>query len=492
MQQYSLSRYVNVLCVFTVLLLAACSDEKPKRSAYPPPPQHRAEPDDVIARVGTEIITFSEVNSMLDRSVLLGLSPPEPGTPERERLMTELMHKAINANLIFLDAKYKGIDRLRSYVEDVTRFEDAVIASMYKSRVLIGSVQAGESEILHFYNTNADKETKLTEDFKLAIGSMIRQHKVDELEATLRQRLRRNVDVVINHRVLSTSYDNKRSDADIVATYKNHRVSWSQVKTAMLDKERGHSPSVSYIDDDQQRLERLEDFLDKAIMTLKGRAAGLHKDPEFIRRATEYRKVRLINEHRNGLMHSWNPSAHELQDYYFDNRDKIVIPPARQVQMVVVSSKEKAESIKTEIDNKEITFSEAAQQYSIDPDAERTMGDMGWVSRGSGYQQLEDYAFALEPGVVGEPIESPAGWHLVKVLDVRPARYNNLDHPPTRQRTFKAYMQDRFDKYVAYLRRHQFPVVVYAHELQQQLQKEKDLLVNSDQADQSLESGAGP
>ena len=135
---------------------------------------------------------------------------------------------------------------------------------------------------------------------------MIRQHKVDELEATLRQRLRRNVDVVINHRVLSASYDNKRSDADIVATYNNHRVSWSQVKTAMLDKEHGHSPSVSYIDDDQQRRERLEEFLDEAIMTLKGRAAGLERDPEFIRRATEYRKVRLINEHRNGLMHSWN------------------------------------------------------------------------------------------------------------------------------------------------------------------------------------------
>ena len=169
-----------------------------------------------------------------------------------------------------------------------------------------------------------------------------------------------------------------------------------------------------------------------------------------------------------------------------------MIPPVRMVQMVVVSSKEEAESIKAEIDKNEITFSEAAQKHSIDPDAERTKGDIGWVSRGSGYQQLEDHTFTLEPGVVGEPIESPAGWHLVKVLDVRPARYDNLDHPPTRQRTFKAYMQDRFDKYVDYLRRQQFPVVVYAHELQQQLQKEKDLLVNSGQADQSLESGAGP
>ena len=471
MPKYSLSRYFRVLCALAVVLLAACSDEKAQRSAYPPP-QHRAEPADVIARVGTQIITFSEIDSMLDRSVLLGLSPPEPGTPARERMMSELMHKAISANLIYLDAKQRGIDRLRSYVEDVTRFEDSLIASMYKSRILIGDVHASESEIVHFYNTNADKETELTDDFKLAIGSMIRQHKVDELEATLRQRLRRNVDVVINHRVLSSSYDNRRSDADIVATYNNHRVSWSQVKTSMLDTGPGHSQSIRYIDDDQQRRERLEEFLDEAIMTLKGRAAGLGRDPEFIRRATEYRKVRLINEHRNGLMHSWNPSAYELQNYYFDNRDEIMIPPARKVQMVVVSSKEEAENIKAEIDNNEIAFSEAAQKYSIDPDSERTKGDIGWVSRGSGYQQLEDHTFSLERGVIGEPIESPAGWHLVKVLDVRPARHDNLDHPQTRQRTFKAYMQERFDRYVEYLRQQKFPVVVYANELQQQLQKE--------------------
>jgi peptidyl-prolyl cis-trans isomerase C len=445
----------------------------------------------VIARVGTEVITFSDVSSMLDRSVLLGLTPPEPGTPARERLMAELLDKAINANLIYLDAKYKGIDRLRSYVGDVTRFEDTIIASMYKSRALIGDVRASESEILHFYNSHADTQGELTEDLKLAIGSMIRQHKVDELEATLRQRLRKNVDVVINHNVLSNSYDNKRSGADIVATYNNHRVYWSQVKSAMLDTEHGHSPAVFYIDDDQQRRERLEAFLDEAIMALKGRAVGLENDPEFIRRVSEYRKVRLINEHRNGLMHSWNPSAYELERYYFDNRDTLVIPAARKLQMVVVGSQDEAERIRAEIDNDQISFSEAAQRYSVDPDAEQTRGDIGWVSRGSGFPQLEDYAFALEIGVVGEPIESPAGWHLVRVLDIRPARHRNLDHPQTRQRTFKAYMQERFDEYVDYLSRNRFRVVVHEREFQQQLQHEKDLLATSDQTNPLAESDPG-
>ncbi|MGB5519801.1 MAG: peptidylprolyl isomerase [Gammaproteobacteria bacterium] len=468
MPQYLVGRYFKELVVSTVLLFAACSDQTPEQKPDPLPPQNAAEPDDVIARVGSEVITFSEVNKMLNDSALLGMSPPEPGSPEREQLMIELMDKAIAANLIYLDAKNNGIDRLRSYTEDVARFEDALIASLYKSRIMIGDIQVSESEIRHFYNTHANRETELSDDFKLAIGSMIRQHKMDELEATLRQRFRKDVVVAIKHKVLSADYDNKRSDADVVATYNHHRISWSQVKALMLDTERDRSPAAFYIENDADRHERLEHYLDEAIMALKGRAAGLENDPEYIRRAAAYRKVRLINEHRNGLIHRWNPAAYELRSYYFDNRDKIVTPPARKLQMVVVGSKEKADAIKAQIDNNEITLSEAAQQYSIDPDARRTLGDLGWVSRGSGYQQLEDVSFGLEPGAVGGPVESPAGWHLVMVLDVSPARYQNFDEEQTRQRSFKAYMQERFDDYVENLRQRQFEVVVYEGELQRQ------------------------
>jgi hypothetical protein len=54
------------------------------------------------------------------------------------------------------------------------------------------------------------------------------------------------------------------------------------------------------------------------------------------------------------------------------------------------------------------------------------------------------------------------------VLDVSPARYQNFDEEQTRQRSFKAYMQERFDDYAENLRQRQFEVVVYERELQRQ------------------------
>lgn len=477
MQQQSGYNLFNTALLCFILLLTACGDDKPKDKSGETSIREATEPD-VIARVGDEVITFSQLNTMLNSSAMVGLSIPALGTPERNQVMITLLDKAISANLIYLDAKAKGTDRLTSYTEDIKRFEDAIIAALYKSKVMIGDTQVSELEVLHYYNTQTSKETELTDDIKLAIEAMLRKQKVDDLNASLRERLRENVDVVINDKVLSSAYDDKRSDADVVATYNDHRVSWSQVKDLMRGADHRATLAPFYIDNDEERLKRLNQYLDNAIMTMKGRAAGLENDPAFISRTAEYRKTRLINEHRNGLIHSWNPSDDKLKTYYVDNMDKIVVPEVRKVQMVVVKTREEAESIKAQIDSGEITMFQAAQQYSIDPNAKSSLGDMGWVSKGSGFEGLDEFTFNLEPDVVSEPVQSPAGWHLVKVLDVVDAQFDNLDDPRTRQRTFRAYMQQQFNDYVVDLRKNHFDVVVNQDELQRQFQREADFIAD--------------
>jgi parvulin-like peptidyl-prolyl isomerase len=170
-----------------------------------------------------------------------------------------------------------------------------------------------------------------------------------------------------------------------------------------------------------------------------------------------------------------------LQTYLSDNREKIVIPEKRRIQMVVVATREEAQSIKQQIDDNDITLYQAALLHSIDPDAIRTLGDIGWVSQGSGYPELEAFAFSLPPGVLAGPVESPAGWHLVKVLDVIAARFENLNDPQTRDRTFKAYMQVKMDNYVADLSKNHFTVAVYSDVLERYLQQEADAIAEHSQ-----------
>ncbi len=477
MPQQSVHKIFTALFFSSVLFLAGCSDDKPAHQSSEAVTEIVAEPEPgVIARVGDQVITFNELNTTLNSSAMVGLSIPALGSPERGTVMITLLDKVISANLIYLDAKAKGTDRLTSYTEDVNRFEDAILASLYKNKVLIGDIQVGETEVLHYYNTQTSNESELTDDVKLAIESMLRKQKLEELKATMRERLRENVEVVINEKVLSPEYDDKRSDADVVASYDAHRITWGQVKDFMKGADQRAARASFYVDNEEERLKRLERFIDNAVMALKGRSAGLENDPAYIKRTAEYRKTRLINEHRNGLVHNWNPSDDQLMSYFVDNMDSITVPEMRKIQMVVVATKEEADSIKAQIDKGEITMYQAAQQYSIDPNAKRTLGDMGWVRQGSGFEGLDEFTFSLEPEVVSSPVESPAGWHLVKVLDVTDAQFENFDEPKTRELAFRGYMKDRFNDYVVDLRKNHFEVAVYDDELQRQFQNEADFI----------------
>ncbi len=475
----SFYKVISTLSVF--LLLAggnnvASAEQSSQAAAQQAPAQQVAEAEGVIARVGDEVITFNQLSTMLNSSAMVGLSIPALGTPRRNKVMITLLDKVISANLLYLDARKKGTDRQTQYLSDMKQFEDAVLVTMYKSKVLIGDIPVSEEEITAFYNSSISPESELNDDLKLAIEATIRKQRLTELKDGMRERLRAGTEIRLYEDVLSTDADIGRSDADVVASIAGKDITWGDVQVEMRGADYRATLAEFYLDSDEERLLRLQEYIDNSLMADKALAAGLKQDPEFIKRTAEYRKTRLINVHRNGLVHSWMPSDDELKDYFVDNMDKISVPEARKVQMVVVATKEEAESIKADIDSGKITMFKAAQDYSLDPNAKSTLGDMGWVSQGTGFAELDDFTFNLEPEVVSEPVESPAGWHLVKVLDVKDAQLQDFDEPQTRQAALRLYMQKKFNDYVVDLRKNQFEVAVYDQELNKHFQKEADFI----------------
>ena len=474
MQYQFVSKLLSLLLIS--LSLVSCGNDEPAKKTGDESSQQRTNADGVIAKVGDELITFGQLNTMLNSSAMVGLSIPALGTPKRNQVMITLLDKVISANLLYLDAIEKGADRLTSYVGDMKKFDDAILVDMYKSNVLIGDIPVGDEEVMAFYKSSISPETELTDDVKVAIEAKIRKLRFTELRNSMRERLRADSDVKIFEDVLSTNADAGRSDADIVASIGDKRITWGDVKVEMRGADYRATLAEFYVDNDEERLNRLQEYVDNTLMADKAIAAGMDKDPEFIKRTAEYRKTHLINVHRNNLISKWQPSDDELKTTFVENMDKISIPEARKVQMVVVNTKEEAESIKAEIDSGKITMFQAAQQYSIDPNAKSTLGEMGWVSQGTGFKELDDFTFKLEPEVISDPVESPAGWHLVKVLDVKDAQFQNFDDPQVRNHTLRLYMHKKLNDYVIDLRKNHFEVAVYEAELNRNFQKEADFI----------------
>ena len=93
------------------------------------------------------------------------------------------------------------------------------------------------------------------------------------------------------------------------------------------------------------------------------------------------------------------------------------------------ANKEKEEAIKKLLNIKQQlregkSFAELALQYSQDINTKKKGGDLGFITAHlpNGFYELENALYSLDANEVSEPIETKLGYHLVKIIEKRPAR----------------------------------------------------------------------
>jgi len=88
---------------------------------------------------------------------------------------------------------------------------------------------------------------------------------------------------------------------------------------------------------------------------------------------------------------------------------------------IVVSSEEEARQLLTQL-QAGADFAALARAYSLDESTREQGGDLDYFPRGLlTASEVEEAAFALQPGQVSDVIQSPLGYHIVQVVDRVPA-----------------------------------------------------------------------
>jgi parvulin-like peptidyl-prolyl isomerase len=89
---------------------------------------------------------------------------------------------------------------------------------------------------------------------------------------------------------------------------------------------------------------------------------------------------------------------------------------------ILVDTPEEAERIHAQL-QAGADFAALAREYSQDPNTRETGGDLGFFPRGIlTAPEVEEVAFALQPGQFSEVVASVLGYHIVQVVERDPAR----------------------------------------------------------------------
>lgn len=166
--------------------------------------------------------------------------------------------------------------------------------------------------------------------------------------------------------------------------------------------------------------------------------AGFGNPEEYRRWLTEQqRRIALEEALKNSLrerdkLKPVSPTEQQMQDFYEVQKGRLGKRPATiSFKQIVLAPRADsaarakalalADSIAAALRDG-ADFATAARRFSQDPGSAQQGGDLGWLRRGPPLApEFEKAAFALKPGTISRPVESPFGYHIIQVKRAQPS-----------------------------------------------------------------------
>lgn len=175
----------------------------------------------------------------------------------------------------------------------------------------------------------------------------------------------------------------------------------------------------------QEEYNKRREILDSMIVTrllIQGAyELGIDKVDDLARAITANKDRFLMGVlYEKHIMKKAEPTEAEIKDYYNRLADRI------RVSHILMSDPDSANAVFERAKAGE-NFEQLAFENSIDPEAKRNKGDLGYLMWGATVDEFQEVAFSMEPGSISPPVKSPFGYHIIKVVEKSPNE-NRLEY----------------------------------------------------------------
>lgn len=116
-----------------------------------------------------------------------------------------------------------------------------------------------------------------------------------------------------------------------------------------------------------------------------------------------------------------------LREHFENVKDRFERPESRRARHILIPVEEgddKAAARKTAEELAERAragedFAQLAREHSKDPGSAQQGGDLGWAQRGMFVGPFEEALFAMSPGEIRGPVETPFGFHVIRLEEIQ-------------------------------------------------------------------------
>ena len=188
----------------------------------------------------------------------------------------------------------------------------------------------------------------------------------------------------------------------------------------------------------------LTQLINNKLLLLDAKRNLFEAEPEYRERLNLLKDQLLTSYASEKVIRQVSVSDKDTEEYYNEHKAELVGGETVSASHILVDTEELALEILAKINAGEISFADAAKEYSSCPSKENG-GSLGEFGRGQMVPEFDTKVFEMKPGEITDtPVKTQFGYHLIKLDAKTEAR--EIPYSEIKDRLKEVVLQDKQKK----------------------------------------------